>query len=97
RCRRELPADASRTFALPAHGTGQDDLAVLRPVLRARRNVEARLDASRRGAVADERAPRPGAQRERETDRYHGLAGAGLAREDVQTGMQFEVQVIDDP
>ena len=46
---------------------------------------------------ANERAVGSDAQRERQADRHHGLAGPGLSREDVQAGMQLEIEVVDDP
>ena len=57
--------------------------------------VEPGLHARR---VRRRRAPaRPGppAEREGEPHRHHGLARAGLSRQDVEAGMQLEVEVID--
>ena len=94
---RELSADPGGALPVHAHGARQQDLAVLRPVGCVLGGIEARLDARGLRAGANERAVGPDAQRERQTDRHHRLAGPGLAREDVQTGMQVEIEVVDDP
>ena len=64
---------------------------------RLRTGVEPRLHACRRRARPHQRGRRPAADREGEPDRHHGLAGAGLAGEDVEAGVELEVEVVDHP
>ena len=96
-CRGELPSDPAGALPVHAHGAREQDLSVLRPVGCVLGGIEARLDARGLRAGANERAVSSYAQRERQTDRHHRLAGPGLAREDVQTGMQVKIEVVDDP
>ena len=73
----------------------QDDLAVLGPLLGPGGRVEPRLDLGRRRARADELRARRAAERERDADRDHRLAGAGLAGEDGEPGCGLEVELVD--
>ena len=94
---RELSADAGAALPVGVDRPGQDDLAVLGPFTGARgahRTAPGRVRPSRRRGRA---SVGPGPQRQREAHGHHGLAGAGLSGEDVQAGMQLEVEVVDDP
>ena len=58
--------------------------------------VEQGLDAGGIGAVADERRVGAGAQREPEGIDDQALAGAGLAGDDVEAGLEREADAFDE-
>ena len=91
----ELAADPRRPTAVGHERARQDQLAVLRPLLRPGRRVEPRLDLGRPLARSDELGASPAAQRQRNTDRDHRLAGARLAREDGEPAGGLDVELAD--
>ena len=91
------PPTRAALLPVDAHGASEQNLAVLGPVRGALGGIEPRLDAGGLRAVTDERAVGSNAQCERQPHRHQGLAGAGLPREDVQAGVQVEIEVVDDP
>ena len=97
--RRELPADPRRAPALRRHRPREHQLAVLGPARPngSLRRVEDRLDARRARPRPDQRDGGPPAERERQPDRHHRLAGPGLAGQHVETRMELEVELLDDP
>ena len=94
--RGQLAGDARRALALGRDGPGQDDLAVLGPVVRVVGSIEPGLDPGSLGSVAHQRGSGTRPEREREPGGHHGLAGTGLSGEDVQAGVQRQVEIVDD-
>jgi hypothetical protein len=90
----ELAADPRGPAAVGDERARQDQLAVLRPLLGPGRGVEP-PDLGRPLARSDELGASATAQRQRDTDRDHRLAGAGLAREDGEPAGGLAVELAD--